>query len=199
MEAFEDDFDCYVVGSELASLDLFNIQKNVFEADTNKDFILEQFFDNFDLNGDYQVSPEEITYRLSKRFSELTSENTGSLLLTDFLNNFSAGLDREFASIFKGIDKNNDGSLTASESINTFNLLVARGADADNNRQITNSEYVKYNKRLTIKAMFSGLDTDKDSKISILEFLDHALVRFQKWDVNNDKLISVEDFKKLEK
>lgn len=124
------------------------------------------------------------------------------------------------AAMFKKMDANNDGVLTAADREARMAERRAKAfaaMDTDKNGQISRDEFMAYRQGGKDGAKGSGkgygkgerghhggrmlagmADADKDGRITQAEFVAAALARFDKADTNKDGTVSVEERKAMQ-
>ena len=183
-------FDSNVRARGLQSLKFLDAGKSSGKSYDSRVSAIVQFFSRFDANGDGLITKDETKNLAAQKFGELNVDGTGNVTRTDLIAVLSEKLALETSVIFKGMDKNKDGKLSALESFNTHNLLVGNGADINSDGFISLQEYNDYNLNLSIDATVEELDINKDGEISSEEFVTDAENQLTEIDTNQDGVIS---------
>lgn len=120
-------------------------------------------------------------------------------------SSFIANMDAQF----RAIDADKDGSLTASEieksQAATTDLRNAAKAqllftqlDGDKNGQLSPAEFARIplpGTKPDAKPMLSRLDTNKDGKVTVVEYRGGTLVNFDRLDADKDGIVSAGEMK----
>jgi len=152
-----------------------------------------RFISRFDANGDGLVTKDETQNLSTKKFGELNADRVGNITRTDLIAVLSEQLSLETSVIFNALDKNKDGNISANESFNTHDGLVANGADTDLNGNISLEEYNNYNLSLSVEATVDNLDINQDGEISLEEMLTDVENQLNEIDTSQDGIISETD------
>lgn len=107
------------------------------------------------------------------------------------------------AASFLGIDRNADNMISSEEAKHYRNTYFAT-MDRDSDGSVSFEEYAVTNQlidtatgkpeKMDPPAEFKAVDTDKDKKLTLEEFLAHGTSLFELLDKNKDKLISKEEY-----
>ena len=151
------------------------------------------FITKFDVNGDGQVTKDEVINLNKVKFNELNINGIGEISKEDLISTLATRLNEETSSIFNIIDKNNDGLISSGESFNTHNQLTSLGADLNEDGRISLEEYNNYNLEQVVEGTIEELDTNQDGSISEEEYSENSLNQFETLDTNNTEVISADN------
>jgi len=183
-------FDSNVRAKGLQSLKFLDAGKTTGQSFDRRLNATVRFIARFDSDGDGQVTKEETRNLASQKFNELNIDGNGNITETDLIAVLAENLALETSVIFNAMDKNQDGALSAGESFNTHNSLMANGADADDDGVVSLQEYNDYNLSLVIEATLEELDQNDDGEISSEEIIDDAENQLVESDSNQDGVIT---------
>jgi Ca2+-binding EF-hand superfamily protein len=183
-------FDSNVRAKGLQSLKFLDAGKATGQSFDRRLNATVRFIARFDSDGDGQVTKEETRNFATQKFNELNIDGSGNITETDLIAVLAENLALKTSVIFNAMDKNQDGALSAGESFNTHNSLMANGADADDDGVVSLQEYNDYNLSLVIEATLEEVDQNDDGEISSEEIIDDAENQLVESDSNQDGVIT---------
>jgi Ca2+-binding EF-hand superfamily protein len=166
--------------------------------DTNRDGFIERAeaealvhseFNQYDTDRDNKVTEPEVRLIVQRSMAREASERQqveqrrrqGMAAINDFIDMQLREADR--------LDKNNDGKVSQQEYI-----ALAGPADGDQAKGLLPFDL---RKQLVLRK-FQEIDDNKDGQIDRVELTGHAVKQFLEMDLNKDRFLSEDEFKKAQ-
>jgi len=167
-------------------------------VDTNRDGTVERAeveavvqseFNQYDTDRDNKVTEPELRLIVQRAIQREASERQqiearrrqGMMAINDFLDLQLRSADQ--------LDKNNDGKITQAEY-----AAIAGPADGPQAQGLPPFEL----RRKIAMIKFGEIDTNKDGVLDRVELTAHAVEQFMKMDLNKDRFLNEEEFKKAQ-
>ncbi|MEI6201637.1 MAG: hypothetical protein WCP68_06780 [Enhydrobacter sp.] len=166
--------------------------------DTNRDGFVERAeaealvhaeFNQYDTDRDNKVTEPEVRLIVQRTMQRETAERQqaearrrqGLVAINDFIDMQLRSVDQ--------LDKNNDGKVTQQEY-----ATVAGPADGPQAQGLPPFEL----RRKIAMMKFAEIDTNKDGVLDRIELTAHAVEQFLQMDLNKDRFLNEEEFKKAQ-
>jgi Ca2+-binding EF-hand superfamily protein len=162
-----------------------------------------RFFAQLDANSDGQVSRDELHAGIQRRFVEIDADKNGKITESEVQQHSAEKMQERQehgAEHLKAADKNHDGKWTKDE-LSRMPDGMFKKLDTNNDGVLTAAELEagregwKAHRDEFITHLFARADANSDGAVDLQEALSFADARFAKLDTNNDGVVTEDEWK----